>query len=58
MVYDKEVRTVRKEDDSELFEQLEALMFTGVTETEMDGQRYNIARDEKGKESYVLSPVD
>ena len=52
-------RHVRRDNDPELFEHLESLMFSGATEVEVDGRTYNAARDkdEDGNEFFVLTPV-
>lgn len=52
-------RHVYKKSDSELYEYLESLMFSGATEVEVEGQTYNAARDkdEDGDEFFVLTPV-
>lgn len=52
-------RQVRQQDDPELFEHLENLMFSGATEIEIEGQNYNVARDEdaQGDETFILTPV-
>lgn len=52
-------RHVRQDDEPELFEHLESLMFSGATEVEVDGRTYNAARDkdENGNEFFVLTPA-
>jgi hypothetical protein len=51
-------RRVFKEDDPDLYEHLESVMFSGGTHVELDGQTYNLARDhdERGNTFYVLTP--
>ena len=50
-------RHVYQEDEPELFEHIEGLMFAGDTEMELDGVVYNIARDRGDRgEFYVLTP--
>lgn len=52
-------RHVRRDNDPELFEHLESLMFSGATDVEVDGRTYNAARDkdENGDEFFVLTPA-
>ena len=52
-------RRVYKDRDPELYEELESVMFSGGTEVELEGQRFNVARDhdEEDQEYFVLTPV-
>ncbi len=52
-------RHVYKERDEALYEHLENLMFSGATEVEVDGQRFNAARDrdENDTEYFILTPI-
>lgn len=51
-------RRVHQQDDPDLYEHLQSLMFSGATEVELEGVTYNVARDtdEAGGE-FVLTPV-
>lgn len=54
-----EEKRVFQSKDPELYERLENLMFEGATEIELDGQAYNVARDQRGgeREVFILMPV-
>jgi len=61
MTQNRNERYVRQEEDPELFEHLDGLMFAGQTHIELEGEVYNIARGENahgGQYVYVLSRED
>ena len=52
-------RRVYKDSDPELYEEIEGIMFSGGTEVQVDGQRFNVARDrdEEDNAYFILTPV-
>lgn len=56
----KQERRVFRNDDPELYEHLESVMFSGGTHVELDGNSYNLARDQdaQGNNCFVLTPEE
>jgi hypothetical protein len=55
----KHERFVYEDSDKELYEKVESILFSGGTEVEVDGRRYNAARDRDGddREYFVLTLI-
>lgn len=52
-------RRVYKDSDPELYKEIEGMMFSGDTEVQVEGERFNVARDrdEEDKAYFILTPV-
>lgn len=52
-------RRVYQDRDPNLYEELEGTMFSGGTEVQVEGKRFNVARDrdEEDKAYFILTPA-